>query len=341
MEKDKRGDALNRSTNDSGTSPNVITYIVIACFGGFLLGAIVFMALLQEGGMLNPAPTPTATTSPTDTHTPSATPTNTPTFTPPPTYTPYPTYTPLPTATPTNTPTSTTTDTPTATPTDTPTVTPTFTPPPTYTPYPTYTPLPTATPTNTALPPQIVHRSFEELGILVTSSEEAGQEVEVSVNAGIANLCGHGANHFSYGVIEAGIDFSNIDEDDISPPVLGIFGGYTIKAPAPQITSCRIEYITQYDGSFTLCGTNWDTVRQLAQYEAMAGFVDNAIENGILERAKAEASYAVGNFVSGLTGRSVQVEFEKMEGELELPPSCQSIIPSGWAKDESGTWKRE
>jgi len=176
----------------------------------------------------------------------------------------------------------------------------------------------------------------------VTSREEAGQEIEVLVNAGIANLCGHSANHFSYGVIEAGIDLRSIDVDDIESPTLGIFGGYTIQLPAPQLTSCRIEYITQYDGSFTLCGANWDTVRQLAQYEAMAHFVAEAKENGILARAQEEARYVVENFVSGLTGRHVRAEFIEQETEMPLPQSCQSIIPSGWVKDENGdgTWRQ-
>lgn len=261
-------------------------------------------------------------------------------FTPPPTYTPYPTYTPFPSDTSTPTPTVT----PTFTPLPTHTPYPTNTPLPTYTPFPTYTPPPTATPTNTALPPEIVYRSFRELGILVTASEEAGQEVEVSVNAGIANLCGHGANHFSYGVIEAGIDFSAIDESDIEPPALGIFGDYTIQLPPPRITSCRIEYIKQYDGSFTLCGTNWDTVRQLAQHEAMANFIAAATkekENSILARAEVEAGYVVANFVRGLTNRPVRVEFTPLEGKPGLPQSCNSTIPAGWVKDENGAWKRE
>ncbi|MCY3832788.1 MAG: DUF4230 domain-containing protein [Chloroflexi bacterium] len=364
MGQDKRSITVNegisaRLTRYAGLAIRIVALALILIVPPALLwiGANV----LQQGGPVWPAPTntPTATatntTTPTatatstststltdtptatPTDTPTSTPTVTPTFTPPPTYTPYPTntlaptYTPYPTYTPP----------PTFTPPPTYTQYPTNTQAPTYTPYPTYTPPPTFTPTNTALPPEIVYRSFSELGSLVTAHEEAGQEVEVSVNAGIANLCGHSANHFSFGVIEAGIDFSNIDEDDIEPPILGILGGYNIQLPAPQLTSCRIEYITQYDGSFTLCGTNWDTVRQLAQYEAMAHFVAEAKENGILARAQEEARYVVENFVSGLTGRPVRAEFTKQETELPLPQSCQSIIPSGWVKDENGAWRRE
>ncbi len=118
-------------------------------------------------------------------------------------------------------------------------------------------------------------------------------------------------------------------------------GACILLVPAPQLTSCRIEYITQHDGSFTLCGTNWDTLRQLAQHDAMANFVENAIENGILERAKAEAAYVLEDFVRAVTGRPVRVVFEDTSSELELARSCQPAVPSGWAKDESGTWKQE
>lgn len=179
-------------------------------------------------------------------------------------------------------------------------------------------------------------RSFRELGTLVTGDQEAGQEIRVSVEAGIANLCGHGANHFTFGVIEAGLDFSKINDDSIS---YSLFSGYTIEAPAPQITSCRIEYIEQYDGSSTFCRTNWDVVRRLAQHHAMENFVDDAIENGILDRAKERAAYVIENFVIGLTGKPVIVEFMDYEHEVELPSSCESSVPLGWTYDkESGKW---
>jgi hypothetical protein len=102
---------------------------------------------VQNGGILVPTQTPTATATPT--HTPTATPTDTPTETP--TDTPTATPTDTPTATPTDTPTATPTDTPTATPTDTPSATPTGTPTATPTDTPTATPTdtPTATPTDT------------------------------------------------------------------------------------------------------------------------------------------------------------------------------------------------
>ncbi len=278
-----------------------------------ILGIVAGTNLFQIGGPLGPAPTPTPSHTPTNTSTPTAT------FTP--------TNTPTPTATPSST------STPTVTPSDTPTNTPTYTA--TYTP--TFTPTLTLTPTTTPIPPRIVFRSFRELGTLVTADQEAGQEVRVSVEAGIANLCGHEANHFTFGVIEAGVDFSKINDDSISH---SLFSGYRILAPAPQITSCRIEYIEQYDGSSTFCRANWDIVRRLAQHHAMQIFVEDAIENGILDRAEERAGYVIENFVIGLTGKPVIVEFmDNDPEETELPSSCESSIPIGWTYDvDSNTW---
>lgn len=273
-----------------------------------LVGVFAGTNFFQVGGPLGPVPTSTPTYTPTDTPTATAT------------------FTPTLTATATNTPTS--TPTATSTPTDTPTPTAT----------PTSTPTPTFTPTTTPIPPQIVYRSFAELGTLVTADQVAGQEIRVSVEAGIANLCGHGANHFTYGVIEAGVDFSNIDDDSIS---FNLFSGYKVTVPSPTITSCRIEYIEQFDGSNTFCRTNWDLVRRLAQHRAMEHFVKDATENGILDRAEQQAAYVIENFVRGITDRPVLVEFSGTEEELELPPSCEPSIPSGWIYDEAtGNWKQ-
>lgn len=263
-----------------------------------------------------PYPSATATDTPTATFT--NTPTATPTLTNSPTPTSTPTYTFTPTATPTNTPTSTPTNTPTSTPTNTPTATPTYTP--------------TSTPT-----PIPVLQHIQEMGqLVVISAELARGDIHVAVSDG---ACSHGANHVAQGVIEAGIDFTAIDEGDIERE--SFFGNYTIQLPPARLTSCRMEYIRQYEGSFTLCGVDWDTVRRLAQYQAMSDFVQRVQENAILERAEEQASVIVGSFVSGLTGKNTNVEFKKADVEPDLPESCQPEIPSGWQFDDAaGEWTK-
>lgn len=278
-------------------------------------------------------------------------PTPIPTYTPYPTHTPNPTYTLPPTATPTDTPTLTPTVTNTSTPLPTYTLRPTYTPLPTYTPYPTHTPNPTytlpptATPTDTPTltptvnPRRIILNNLIPLGQLDVISAEASQDVITSINNGIFNLCGYNANHASYGVIEAGIDFSTINEDNIIYD--SVSDSITLILPPPIITSCRIEYIDQYDGSHSLCGTNWDTLRQLAQHDIMSGFVKKTKERKLLDRAEFQAALLMGSFISDLTGKLVDIEYETSDAEAELPPSCVIEIPSGWTKDaESGAWTK-
>lgn len=172
--------------------------------------------------------------------------------------------------------------------------------------------------------------------LVVISAELARGDIHVAVNDG---ACSHGANHVAEGVIEAGIDFTAIDEENIERQFLT--GNYTIELPPPVLTSCRMEYIRQYEGSFTLCGANWDTVRMLAQYQAMSDFVNRAVETGILQRAEDHASTIVGSFVSGLTGSKALIKFEQDNGEVELPLSCKPELPRGWQfNEESGSWSR-
>ena len=96
----------------------------------------------------------------------------------------------------------------------------------------------------------IVH-SLQGLGQLVTvSSEVAKAGIQVSVNEGFLNAGYYSANHATVGVIEAGIDITTMDKDDVSYD--STMNTYTLRLPAPNITSCRIEYIDQYDGSLTL-----------------------------------------------------------------------------------------
>ena len=186
--------------------------LVFTLIIAFAIGAFVGANLLQFGGPLWPAPTAT----------PSYTPTLTPTLTlnSANTLTPTATHTSSPTATPTSTPTTTPTNTPTATPTNTATNT------------------PTATPTSTPTPIPVLQHIQAMGQLVVISAELARGDIHVAISDG---ACSHGANHVAQGVIEAGIEFSVIDEDDIEGDFFS--ASYTIQLPPPELTSCRMEYI--------------------------------------------------------------------------------------------------
>ncbi len=181
---------------------------------------------------------------------------------------------------------------------------------------------------------------IQPLGQLVTiSAEVAKADIAVSVTTGRLNLCGHSANHVAHGVIEAGIDFAAIAEDNLSYDADS--ESYALTLPPASITSCRIEYIRQYErrGGGVGCNVDWDRVRLLAQHKAMSDFVSDMLEGGLRGRAEAQAELVIGTFVSSLTDKSVHVQFAEADEAPKWPSSCQSELPSGWSfNEESGVW---
>ncbi len=184
---------------------------------------------------------------------------------------------------------------------------------------------------------QTIVNSVQPLGQLVSiSAQLAKAEIDIGIQQGGLNACGFGASHVAQGTIEAGIDLSRISEGDI------VFDAtndtYTVRLPAPQLTSCRMDYIRQYNRTTTVCAVDWDEARLLAQYDALNDFRDDALEGGILERARREAQLVVSNFVYALTGSAVNITFQESENPI-LPPSCVPEVPQGWSLDlVSQTW---
>jgi hypothetical protein len=178
--------------------------------------------------------------------------------------------------------------------------------------------------------------SMEPLGQLVSLRVELAQaDINVTVNAGAMNLCGHSANHVAQGVIEAGVDITKITEDSVSYNELN--DTYTITLPAPEITSCRIEYIRQYEqaGGNPTCGIDWDNVRLLGQYVSTQEFAQDALDSGLLERAERETTLLMQSFVGALTGSNVEIIYAESPAEAILPASCVPQLPNGWSFDET------
>ena len=181
-------------------------------------------------------------------------------------------------------------------------------------------------------------RSIQNIGQLVTvTSVIDTTDVKVEIHQGFLNAGYYSASHIAIGAIEAGIDFDQIDEDSIQFQN----NAYTLTLPPSIITSCRIEHIDQNQHSFTLLSADWDTVRQLAEHDALSNFVQEMIEEGILERAEEGAERLLSDFVYDLTGKATHIAFEPRESDNELPISCRPDMPSGWVKATGGAWKRE
>lgn len=178
---------------------------------------------------------------------------------------------------------------------------------------------------------------IQAIGQLVSISVQLAEpEIRVGVQQGGLNACGFLATHVAQGTIEGGVDLSRITDESVIYDAGS--NTYTIHLPAPQLTSCRIDFIRQYNRSTTICNVDWDGARVIAGYQALVGFRDDALESGILERAKIEARLVIGNFVDALTGSRVMIVFDET-GTTALPASCAPPVPDGWTYlEESGQW---
>ena len=183
-------------------------------------------------------------------------------------------------------------------------------------------------------------QGIQPLGQLVSvSAQLAKADLNVNVYQGNFNTCGYSANHVAQGTVEAGIDLTKIGENSLSYDSAREV--YVLIVPKPQLTSCRVDFIRQYDRSFTTCSVDWDEARLLANYEALTSFRDDALEGGILDRAEQETQIVLGNFVRLLTGHPVEIVFQPPEGDVPLPPSCQPDLPVGWTVDpNTNVWQK-
>ena len=165
--------------------------------------------------------------------------------------------------------------------------------------------------------PQTIVNSIHGIQLVTVTSEIETTDVKVEIHHGILNAGYYSANHWAIGAIEAGIDFDAMDEGSVKYEN----DTYTVTLPATVITSCRIEYIDQNQYSLTLLSADWDMVRQIAHAEAIIGFADAMIEDGILERAAEETELSLGDFVRELTGKPAHIVFAERTGE----PDCRSL----------------
>ena len=186
---------------------------------------------------------------------------------------------------------------------------------------------------------ETILQSIRPLGQLVSvSAQVAKADIHVGVEQGAFNACGYGANHVAQGTIEAGIDLTQFDETQANYNALD--DEYTLTLPAPQLTSCRIDYIRQYNRTTTVCRIDWDEARILANHMAIHDFVNDSLESGILERAERETNLLIDNFVSSLTGSSVSVVFAE-NSEMTLPSSCKPTAPENWVFDDNKqSWQK-
>ncbi len=186
---------------------------------------------------------------------------------------------------------------------------------------------------------QTIVEGIQPLGQLVSISVQlAKADIRVNINQGTADACGYGASHVAQGTVQAGIDLTKIKPGDLTYD--SARQTYVLTLPQPQLTSCSVDYIRQYDQSFTTCSVDWDEARLLASYMALTSFRDDAVEGGILSRAQTQTQVVLGNFVRLLTGHPIEIDFAG-PAATEVPASCSPDVPAGWSYSAAnGVWTK-
>lgn len=186
-------------------------------------------------------------------------------------------------------------------------------------------------------------QSIRQLGQLTsTSAQLATADLNVNVRWGIGNVCNITARHVSRGTIEAGVDLMQVSSDNVRFDEGR--NTYTVTLPQPGLTNCIIDPIAtqqyQVSGTSVVCTVNRDELRRVASYEALNQFRDDAIEEGILQRAALDTELLLTNFISSLTGADVEINFR--DEEQPLPLTCRPSAPHPWYYDEQiNRWRRD
>ncbi|MCY3867667.1 MAG: DUF4230 domain-containing protein [Chloroflexi bacterium] len=183
---------------------------------------------------------------------------------------------------------------------------------------------------------QTIINSLRGIGKLVTvTSDPHYREITVAVKSGFLDSGYYAASHQVEGIIEAGIDFTKVKVDSLQCD-----DTCTLVVPAPILTNCIIVRIRQTEQSLAIGARDWELLEELGRHEAIRLFVGDVTEIGIFDKAKEETELALGDFVSNLTGKAVDIVFEDQSEEIELEGTCDPVTPFGWTKDSEGEWIR-
>lgn len=195
-------------------------------------------------------------------------------------------------------------------------------------------------PTAEVISSRVIINSLRGIGKLVTvTSDPHFREVHVGVKQGIwifEGIASYGANHEAEGIIEAGIDFTKVRGESLRCEET-----CTLIVPEPSITNCIIVRLRQTDKSRAIGGRDWELLEELGRYEAIRLFMEDVKGLGIIEEARNKAEVLLGEFVSTLVEKPVDIVFDDNETDQELPDTCVPEPPFGWEKDtDTGKWSR-
>ena len=188
---------------------------------------------------------------------------------------------------------------------------------------------------------QTIISSLRGIGRLITvTSEPHTANITVGVKKGFwifENAGSYSADHEAHSIIEAGIDFTKIRADSLRCEQT-----CTLIVPHPTITNCAITRFWQSNQSLAVGGRDWELLEELGRAQAIQHFIKEVDEQeDIIAKAKENTEIVLGEFVSGLLGKPVHIEFEEEPDELVTGPTCKPDPPFGWKQIDGDVWAQQ
>jgi len=169
--------------------------------------------------------------------------------------------------------------------------------------------------------------SLRSRSMLVSAEAQmADARVHVDIECGVLNACGYGAWYTLEGTVFAGV---NLNSRSMAVSAIGN-NRYRIELPAPELTSCSLGQLFKYDETTTLVDHHREPAREIAVYHAIAAFVEQALEQGILEQATVEADQTIRDLLSSV---APDAQFEIIFAEtdqVQIDDTCQPPPPHGY-----------
>lgn len=190
-------------------------------------------------------------------------------------------------------------------------------------------------------------KQIETLDTIEYHMAKSNLEVNVEESLLNVNVGGFRRRFVVEGTIQAGIDLSTFASDHV------VFedATYTIVLPAATLVYCDVDSEVYHQNvNFFLTGVSIEEqaiAEQIADNTALITFRNEAIEDGILDKAEAQAQDIFSSLVYAILSKSangevpnIEIEFQQRK-ENDYPRTCQPEEISGWEYDE-GTqrWSR-
>ena len=167
-------------------------------------------------------------------------------------------------------------------------------------------------------------------------------EYEIHVSAGIISgpngIYSYSGTYAGDGEITAGIDLSEIEENDIIIERNFLERSIILNMPPPKFTNCVITNFQRTSRSITLfVGANWSTLYNLATVDGYYALTDMGLADNLLNQAEVEAFEVLRDILSSATNipsENINALYATENRGAGSDSDCEPDFPPGWGKED-------